>query len=482
MIMKSIKQKLIIGILLILTIFLCGILIYGLTFKTYFKKERLLDMQKASIEVQNALKNSSSISYENVIPSISNKYNVEIKINNLTSKKTMFSTHKNGNGQGMGNHLNRFQVVESTTLENGMIEEIIHDRSTGVNFLSITSTINDFEITVQISINFIDDAAIKSVTLLLNIFIPITFIIILLTSIFAKKFTKPIIDITMKTAKISNLDFSDPIIVKTKDELGDLATSVNILSNKINTTLTELKNKNSKLITLIEDEKKNEELRREFISSISHELKSPIAVISGYAQILNEDLPLSRDDMSYYINIINDESERMSVIVNDLLDLYKFQSNTFKLNLKKVCIDELLEKIIKKNSLIFNKHQINLSIDFQKSYSFCDEIRIEQAIQNYINNAISHVDNNKIIHLSIKNIDNSILISVFNSGLNIPNTYIENIWNGFVRIDKVRNFKEKRVGLGLTIVAQICKLHNGTYGVINHCDGVEFWISLKSFK
>lgn len=483
--MKSIKRKLISGILLILSTFLLGIFVYNLTFKNYFEIEKSLEMKKIVLEIEKNIINDANIDVNDLILNVSNKNNVEVEIRDVISHNILFSTHRAGKNEeniNLMKGLNKFQTIESTQLEDNILKQFVYDKPTGVKFLSINKICKDinYDITIRIPISSIDDAVKKSSMLLLMIFIPITIIIIIFTLIFSKKFTKPIIDIKNKTVKIINLDFSDSIEIKSNDEVSELAESVNVLSNKISDTLSQLNNKNLELTNMIEKERKNHELRREFISSVSHELKSPIAVISGYAQILNEGIIQDVDEVKNYINIINEESNRMNVIVSDLLDLYKFQSNTFKLNINKVCIDKLIENIIFKNAIIFKNNNIDLNIDLQNSFVLGDKIRLEQVIQNYINNAISHVDNNKKIIISTRKEDNYISIYVFNSGIPIAKENIKKIWNGFVRVDKVRNYKEKRVGLGLAIVSQITRLHNGKCGVKNKENGVEFYIRLKA--
>lgn len=483
--MKSIRKKLITGILLIVAVFLGGILIYSLTFKSYFRNQRLVEMKYAAKETEDVIINDTSEDYAGLINSISDKYNAEIAVEDLNLQKTIFATYKGGKNNrnsNIINNMNRFEVLETKEAKDNFTEKIINDKSIGVKFLTVFYNTEkaDYQVVVQVSINAIDESVKKSVNLLLIIFMPITILLIGITIVFAAKFTKPIIEITKKTEKISRMDFSDPISVKSGDELENLADSVNKLSLKIKLSLDELNKKNSSLLKYIDNEKKNDELKREFVSSVSHELKSPIAVISGYAQMLKQHIIKDENEVDYYINIIEEESERMQIIVSDLLDLYKLQSRTFKLNLKKVSVDNLIDRMVQKNSLIFNKAEAEVSVDIQKAYVLCDEVRIEQAVQNYINNALSHVDKYKKIVIKVKNIKEYVTISVFNSGQNIEDKDIDKIWLGFVRSDTVRNYKEKRVGLGLAIVSQIVKLHNGECGVSNVSGGVEFFIKLKT--
>lgn len=477
--MKSIRVKLFIGILVIVSILISGIFTYGLLFKTYFQNEKLDEMMLAVENIENILNKNQLDEVESGVEEYSDKYNVQVDIQSSIGKN-IYSTHSSGNRNnlnGMGG-MNKFEVVEKIS-EYGSIENlIIHDKSTGVNFLTSQKVVgsNNYKIIVKTPINIVEDAASKSMELLLKIFMPITIIILILTIIFSRGFTKPIINITKKTLKITTLDFNEDIHIKGRDEIAVLGNSINELSHKIENTLQELHTKNITLESMIEKDRANEEIRKEFVSSVSHELKTPITVISGYTQALMENVVSNEEDKQFYIGIINEEAERMQVIVNDLLDLYKLESNTFKLEKKEVNLGHLAERIIKKNKLKFQEHGVNLQIDIQEAIVFGDEIRLEQAIQNYINNALIHMDYNKIIKITVTSTGN---ISIYNSGEPILEENLNKIWQGFVRVDKVRNYKEKRVGLGLAIIKQIVKQHQGQCGVFNKENGVEFWIRLN---
>lgn len=482
--MKSIRIKLFIGITLILSIFFSGVLIYGLNFKNYFQKEKFHEMDSVISSIEEHLPNASKEDLINLVDSLSTTYNVQIDIKDALTERAIYSTHKIGRNSNMNNAgmlKNRFEILKNWGVKNKISRELLRDKSTGIDFLTSSKAIKstEYSVVVRTPISVMDDAVKKSVSFLMLIFLPITIIVLLAVVLFSKTFTKPIIEITKKTSKIKDLNFSDDLNVLRQDELGVLATSVNDLSHKIEFTLKELNEKNLALEEMIKREQLNHHLSKKFVSDISHELKSPISVISGYAQALEAGFMSSKEDSDYYISVINEESQRMSVIVNDLLDLYKLQSKTFALNLKEINLCNLVKSIIKKNQLIIENENINLITELEEVNVIGDKVRLEQAIQNYINNALSHIDDTKTLKISVTTDTTSAYISVYNSGKNISKEDIDTIWERFVRVDKVRNYKENRVGLGLSIVSEIVKLHNGTYGVYNKDNGVEFWIKLN---
>lgn len=478
--MRSIRVKLFVGILLILSVFLSGILSYGLFFKKYFQNQKLSEMESVILEVEDGINRQGLDNLSERVSEIAESFNVQIEVTSNNTGKALCSTHNINKGNGMGG-VNRFEVIKDIGTENGVSKVILYDKSTGVEFLTAKGNVvgEAYEVTVKTPINIMDDAVNNSISFLLKIFTPIIIVILVLTYIFSNRFTRPIIKIKEKTEKITKLNFTEDLMVSGRDEIADLTSSVNNLSNTIKVTLEELESKNKSLEDMIEKERENERVRREFVSSVSHELKSPIAVISGYAQMLEADIISNKEDKDYYIKVINEETERMSVIVSDLLELYKLQSNTFSLKVSEIYLGDLVKNIIRKNKIAFDKIGVNLETTIENPIVIGDEIRLEQAIQNYINNSLSHIDSKKLLKIEVSS-DGK--ISVFNSGENINESDLEKIWQGFVRVDKVRNYKEKRIGLGLTIVNQIAKLHEGSCGVLNKESGVEFWIKVNVAK
>lgn len=481
--MKSIKRKLFLAIILILSIFVLGVLFYSLLFRPYYINIKLSEMNNVISSIESFLPSNNLNNNLNYISEVSDKYNLQIQIVDNNKDTSIYGMHGMGRNGLQGNP-NRFSTVKELGEKEDIVRSVIYDKSTNLEFLNATKINNAIGYTINIKtpISAINDSLHKSLELLSMILIPLSLFILFIVSYFARSFTKPIIAITDKAYKIENLDFTHPLNINSKDEIGILANTINNLSNRIETTLKELTDKNLKLEEFIAKEKKNEALRKEFVSSVSHELKTPITVISGYTQALQSGVIENDDDKNYYLNVINDETERMQVIVNDLLDLYKLESNTFKIQLSAIDLDILVNKILNKLSFKFEDLNIKLTTEIEKCTVLGDSVRLEQAIVNYINNAICHVDDKKEIEIRVIVKGIKVLITVFNTGEPIKKEDLSKIWSGFVRLDKVRNYKEKRVGLGLAIVEQIVRLHNGEKGVTNRENGVEFWISLDIYN
>lgn len=297
---------------------------------------------------------------------------------------------------------------------------------------------------------------------------------------FAKKVTSPIIKLNQVTKSLANLDFSKKSYINTQDEIGELAKNINNLSDNLDKTITELNNANEKLQEDIDRERRIDEMRKKFISDVSHELKTPISLIQGYAEGLKDSVMTDEESKEFYCDVIIDESGKMDKLVKDLLDLSQIQSGYFKLEKEKFDISILIKDILKKYQPIFNEKDIELTINnFNDNIIDADPIRIEQVFTNFMNNAINHLNNENILRVGIVDDKGKVRVSVFNTGNQIPNDEIENLWESFYKIDKARGRKYGGTGLGLAIVKGILDIHNGDYGINNLEDGVEFWFELK---
>ena len=297
--------------------------------------------------------------------------------------------------------------------------------------------------------------------------------------LFSKKFTQPILEVNNVARNMAKFDFSEKCKIREKDEIGQLGQSVNYLSGELNTAITELNVKNKKLEDDIEKERKIDEMRKEFVSSVSHELRTPLSVIQGYAEGLVSNVAESEDDRKFYCDVIMKEADKMNKLVKDLLNLSQIESGYFHIEKSEFNINSLIEYVLNKYKAIFTEKDIEVQFELGESMIVCgDMVRIEQILTNYLNNAINHIDNNKIIKISkIVNKD-KIKISIFNSGKHIPEEFLEKIWTSFYKVDKARTRAYGGYGLGLSIVKALADLHNNAYGVENIEGGVIFWFEV----
>ncbi|MPQ31947.1 sensor histidine kinase [Clostridium estertheticum] len=303
-------------------------------------------------------------------------------------------------------------------------------------------------------------------------------IILFLSLIYSNMIAKPLIKITKTAGKMAKLDFTEKCVVKSNDEIGALATSLNLLSENLNESLTSLKDANSKLEKDIEKEKKLTEMRKDFVAAVSHELKTPITLIEGYTQALNDDI-LEGEEKQYFIDVIMDESRKMNNLVSDMLNLSQLESGNFNLVQEDFYIDELVKPLAKKFSSMLNEKDIKLSVNLVQNIKVtADWNRIEQVLTNYMTNAIRHVNNGGKIAVTMFDREDSICVEVENSGSKIDEAESDKIWDTFYKIDKSRTRKLGGTGLGLSIVKNIILLHGGSCGVANTEMGVKFYFIL----
>lgn len=295
------------------------------------------------------------------------------------------------------------------------------------------------------------------------------------------KLTKPIVKINSVAQQIADLNFDNELCIRSKDELGELGLSINNISEKLSIALNELNDANQKLKLDIEMERNLEKMRRKFVSSVSHELKTPISMIQGYADGLKHNIPKTAEDKDYYYDVIIDESKKMNSLIRDLLDLSSYESGNFKIHKTNFDIVELVKTTVEKFKNSFAEKMIKVGVETPESFFIqADKLRIEQVITNFISNALKNVVEDGNIDVSIKKSDKSFILSVFNKGDKIDSSEKDNIWISFYKLESNNGYVKAGTGLGLAIVKAIIELHNGKYGVENINDGVMFWVEIPT--
>lgn len=311
----------------------------------------------------------------------------------------------------------------------------------------------------------------------------VALITILITALWAfyisGRFTKPIKQINNTAKKMAALDFSQTLTIHGEDEIGELSESINYLSFRLSEAIGELNRRNRQLEQDIDRSKKIDSMRREFVSNVSHELKTPIFLIQGYAEGLKANVAGDEEKRSFYCDVIMEEAEKMDVIVKDLLNLSQIESGKMDLCRCDFDIIQLIQEIVKKLEPVFEEKGINVVCDFRADHQVNgDPVRIEQVMVNYLNNAINHIDGSKEVRIEAKSKGEKVHISVFNTGKPIPENLLDRIWASFYKVDKARTRGYGGTGLGLAIVKAIQQAHGNAYGVANKEDGVEFWFDV----
>ncbi|MCY9549552.1 sensor histidine kinase [Lysinibacillus xylanilyticus] len=300
------------------------------------------------------------------------------------------------------------------------------------------------------------------------------FLLILLASYYYSiKIAKPLLRINRTTEKIANLDFSETIAVQSNDEIGDLSRNINLLSNGLSMYIEQLQQD-------IEKEKKLENTRKEFISGVSHELKTPLSIMKSCITILRGNV--AKHKKEYYFDALEKEVDKMDLLIIDMLELAKYESGTYKMQMDSFYIDSLLEEICQKLMPEIQQKQLLVETHLSQIEVVANQRRIEQVLTNFLTNAIRYSPSQERIILAIEVIGELVKISVENKGAHIEKEHLEKIWERFYRIDASRKRSDGSTGLGLAISKNILMLHGVKYGVCNTKNGVQFYFYLPIKK
>jgi len=297
--------------------------------------------------------------------------------------------------------------------------------------------------------------------------------------LFSRRVTKPVMELADISKRMTALDFDAKFESKGENEIDVLGEHMNQLSETLEKTISELKTANNELRRDIEHKEKIDEMRKEFLANVSHELKTPLALIQGYAEGLKDGI--SEDDQSreYYLEVIMDEAQKMNAMVRKLLTLNEVEFGQDAVTMERFDVSEVIEGIAGSYALFVQQKGGKLRLNVQRPlYVWSDELKIEEVISNYLGNACNHLDGERIIEIKAEQKDEKVRISVFNTGKQIPEEDMERIWEKFYKVDKAHTREYGGSGIGLSIVKAIMESVNGSYGAKNYLNGVEFWIEL----
>ena len=301
-------------------------------------------------------------------------------------------------------------------------------------------------------------------------------------------YSKPLSRIAAISQRINEGDFDVSDFEKNyaykhfrQDEIGVLGENIRELSEKLEKNISELKTSNLNLENELKRKTELEEARKKYMSDVSHELKTPIALISGYAEGLKEGISSSQEDRDYYCDVIIDEAEKMNVIIKRLSTLNQLEEGKSAVSLERFNVVDVINGFLNTMSVIIEDKGAEIYFDSHRSvFVWSDEFLFEEVLVNYFNNALNHLNEEKIIRINVERMEEHTRVTVFNTGDNIPENELDNIWGKFYKVDKARTREYGGSGLGLSIVKAVADSLNQEYGVYNLPDGVAFWINLES--
>ena len=494
--LKSIRVKLFITLnitVLIIIVFL--IILNNFVFETYYLMNKQKSLKMVYDQINTMYENG--VNEENIemeLEKISIMQNFDISIKNskrediYSSEKNVFTTMDDViDFNKLNISVNSSEIIEKNDkytmrklkdFRNGLTYVLLSGKLSNGYSLYLRIPITAIHESVKISNNFL--------YLIAGFTIIIGGIIIVVIS---RKFTEPILELNDIAKKMAKLDFSKKYrITDDDDEINNLGKSINIMSDKLEKTIKQLKNTNLELEKDIEEKSKIDEMRKSFISDVSHELKTPIALIQGYSEGLIENVNSDDESRKFYAEVILDEINKMDKLVKQLLELMKLEYGKREFNDKEFNIVELESEVVRKSEVMLEEKKIEVKINVNDSINvFADDFYIEQVITNYLTNAIKNIkETNKKKYIEISNeVDETkeiVRVKVFNTGDNIKDDEIFRIWNRFYKSDESRNREDGGTGIGLSFVKAVMNNYGREYGVINKDNGVEFYFDIKLKK
>ena len=359
----------------------------------------------------------------------------------------------------------------------------VYDERLGDYYLEIWGTLdNGYSIILRTPIQGIKDNVNISTTLIKYVGGSILIVGIISAFVVSTYITRPIKQLSDIAERMSEMDFDARYEGSDKGEIGLLGKSMNNMSEKLEHNIAELKKANLELKKDIDKKEKLEIMRTDFLSNVSHELKTPIALIQGYAEGLKEGITDDPESMGFYCDVIMDEANKMNTMVKRLLTLNQIEFGNDEPDMERFNINELIASVVDANAI--RAGQKNMSIVFnnrnEQNFVWADEYKTEEVLTNYISNALNHCDGKQAIEVrTSKSEDGATLtVTVYNSGRNIAEEDLERIWEKFYKTDKARTREYGGNGIGLSIVKAIMESMGQEYGVRNVSDGVEFWFTL----
>lgn len=372
------------------------------------------------------------------------------------------------------------KILEHKDIDNHSFFEIRQEYYGNAKHLVYSITDGNKTSELYYPVEIINNNADTTSWALLTVTIILYILMITFTLAYLHSFIIPLDEINAVTKNMTKMDFNSSCQHYSIKELDELSRNINALSDSLNITLENLRNKNQQLQKEIEKEHTLTETRKDFIASASHELKTPIAIIQGYAEGLKYGIADGKADE--YYDIIIDETEKMNTLVLRLLEQTKYDYGGYKVKYTTFNILEAVNKLMHTRIRILEDKDINTIYEIDNNlYTYYDENIFNIVLGNYISNAISHCENEKYIKIICCEKGDVYRISVINSGAPINEEDIENIWNSFYRADKAHSRNSGRFGLGLSIVASLQNNTAHKYGVINHKNSVEFWFDIPKF-
>lgn len=490
--LKSVRIKLFFTICIVITmIILLLVIVNNVVLEKFYLYNKTKTMKQIYKQINTSYNNE--LPYEKIeenlrVLSINNNLDILIKTdeNILMLATDNYKTDYTDEIEFFSNIKQKGEILRKLHQEKMIDINLVKENDTKINYIIVSAYLdNGYKLYMRTPTADLQESARISNNVLIVIGSAVIIISGIIASFISRKFATPILELNSIAQKMSNLDFSQKYQVNdTDDEMNNLGKSINIMSEKLENTIKQLTVNNSELEKDIERKSKIDEMRKQFISDVSHELKTPIALIQGYAEGLVENVNVDDESREFYANVILDEANKMDRLVKQLLELMKLEYGKRDFNNESFDIVALINEVIKKCNVMVVENNIKVYFDCKNVImAYADIFYVEQILMNYITNAIRYskeVNGERKIEINIY-LDaekNKIRVSIFNSGDNIEEKELQRIWGRFYKVDSSRNREKGGTGIGLAFVKAIMNNYQNEYGAVNKENGVEFFFEL----
>ncbi|MCR5295755.1 MAG: HAMP domain-containing histidine kinase [Lachnospiraceae bacterium] len=457
----------------------------GLFLEKFYHYQKVKTLKAAFLELNKLFSEEDDETYERLLQ-VSAQNTIEILIENEGLETILFSTNRETRdlslrlfGYYTGFYRETIDVIESSGLYT--LQET-SDRMMNSDYLEIWGQFdNGYCFLMRTPLEAIHNAVRISNLFYLFAGLGVTLLALIFISVFSKKLSGPIVQLTELSQQMAGLDFEARYTGKAGNEIDRLGENFNRMSEELEHAIADLKNANNELKRDIDEKERIDEMRVEFLNNVSHELKTPIALIQGYAEGLKDDICDDKESRDFYVDVIVDEAGKMNKMVRQLLSLNQLEFGKNQVQMERFDLTALIRGVVNGMKLVIEEKGAELSVSARPSvYVWGDEFKIEEVITNFLSNALNHLGGARRIDIRVTEEDGIVKTSVFNTGEPIPEESLPRIWDKFYKVDKARTREYGGSGIGLSIVKAIMEGHHQTCGVQNYDNGVAFFFTLDS--
>jgi len=432
--------------------------------KSFYTQMKMTDIEDKAISIITLRDEGNSEDYQNQLDGLAYENNMSIEWLDVNGNSIYLSESSGASGQmPMMRNSSRVQVYKEALGGHETALSLTHPRF-GNEFMLIGLPVyTGGDISGVLILNLplapVEDTASILQQQLFYISLILLVAALLISFLLARSFTHPIVEIKQAAEKMATGDFSARIRVNQEDEIGQLAKTINYLGRQLSQI---------------------DQLRKDLIANVSHELRTPLSLIRGYAETLRDVTGNAPDKREKQLGIIIEETERLSRVVDDILNLSQLQSGHFELNKSRFGLYDLVAQVVKRYDLLSKQTGVSIVVQHSgEAILEADEARIEQVLYNLINNAFKHSTAGGTITVRDIDLDDKVRIEVSDTGSGIPAEAITHIWDRYYQGEKAAANKVG-TGLGLAIVKALLEAHGAAFGVESQKDVVTtFWFELK---